>query len=102
MQLNIQSEAVSLTATNSAFVDLAGIVRELNVSATNSSNIDMAKVNVNSAHISLMNSSSATIKTDTILEAKIANSSSLKYIGMPVIGEVDSYNSSSISRQEEH
>lgn len=103
VRLKLTSASVTASATNSADIELSGEINKLDISAHNSSRIRASNALVNTAKVKLINSASAQINADTISSAKLMNSSSLSYIGDAVIvANVESANSSSITKLEEH
>ena len=101
VELELESDFLKTKAQNSADVRIKGLISKMDVTAHNSARVQAPNAKVNNAIIRLTNSSSAMIFADTISEANLTNSASLKYVGDAQLGNIQTNNSSSIRKISE-
>jgi len=98
LDLDLISDIVNINASSSASINLKGEVNLLDLSASSSAYLDAREAQINETKARMSSSSSATIKTDMISDARLSSSASLKYIGETQVGNVNTSSSGSISQ----
>lgn len=99
INLDLMSDNVDAKAQNGASISLEGGVKYLKAYAANSAFFNATNAEINTTDINLANSASAIMNVDTIKNAKLVNSSNLKYVGQTHLENVETLNSSSIGKK---
>ena len=98
--LIFEGSRIDVSGVNSCDVTIGGKCDTLNVSLTNSSDINSRKLKAKVCNIKAVNSSDATIYGDVELNATLVNSSDLTYYGEAKLNKIVTQNSSSIEKGE--
>ena len=96
---NINVGDVEINVSGASTLNAGGTANDLFSLICCASNVDLSNFPVNNAEVNVDGASIATINLDGILDADVSGASTLEYIGEPIMGDINTSDSSTIKKK---
>ena len=94
-----EAENIDLDASGAGSVQLKGSANSMEIEASEASRLNLAKLTVNDAYITLSGASICTINLNGRLDTNLTGASRLEYIGEPTFGRMDISRTSMLNKK---
>ncbi len=96
---DIKAEDISADVSGASAVQLEGLAGDIDMRASGASRLNLAKLTVNNADVTLSGASQGTLSLNGRLDIELSGASQLEYIGEPVLGTADITGASTLKKK---